>query len=59
MGGGYHIAQANVAHIWAAQVNNIRTWMSRPGAVRWFESFGDHVHSEFRDLVASLQRPSD
>ena len=40
--------------LWSAQTNNIRTWMARPGAQRWFESFGAHVHPGFRELVSNL-----
>ena len=40
--------------VWEAQANNIRTWMVRPGAQRWLEAFGSHVHPGFRRLVAGL-----
>ena len=43
--------------VWVAQANNIRTWMATPGAIKWFESLGAHVHAGFRDFVSSL--PSD
>lgn len=44
--------------IWSAQEANLRTWMARPGAQRWFESFGAHVHPGFRALVSALPRAS-
>lgn len=40
--------------VWRAQETNIRTWMARPGAQRWFQSFGPHVHPGFRALVSGL-----
>ena len=40
--------------IWEAQETNIRTWMTKPGAQMWFQSFGGHVHPEFRRLVSML-----
>ncbi len=41
--------------IWEAQVNNIQTWMTKPGVVRWFDELGSHVHPSFRRFVATLQ----
>lgn len=41
--------------LWEAQASNIRTWMVRPGAFRWFSELGSHVHPEFRSFVATLR----
>ena len=49
-----HLDGTLPAEIWAAQEANIVTWMARPGAQRWFESFGAHVHPGFRRLVSVL-----
>lgn len=43
--------------IWEAQANNIRTWMVKPGVVRWFEELGPHVHPSFRTFVTALPTP--
>lgn len=40
--------------IWSAQETNIRTWMTKPGARRWFQAFGAHVHPDFLHVVSSL-----
>lgn len=40
--------------IWEAQANNIRTWMTKPGVVRWFDELGSHVHPGFRTFVTTL-----
>ena len=43
--------------IWAAQSSNIRTWMTTPGALRWLDELGTHVHPAFRNLVSALRPP--
>ncbi len=40
--------------IWEAQANNIRTWMTTPGIVRWLDELGSHVHPRFRRFVTTL-----
>ena len=40
--------------IWEAQANNIRTWMTQPGIVRWLDELGSHVHPSFRRFVTTL-----
>lgn len=40
--------------LWEAQASNIRTWMARPGAARWFSQLGQHVHPDFRSFVTTL-----
>ena len=42
------------ADLWEAQASNIRTWMARPGAIRWFSELGGHVHPAFRRFVTAL-----
>ena len=54
-----HRSGALPDEVWSAQADNIRTWMARPGAQRWFDSFGDHVHPGFRGLVSSLPVTSE
>lgn len=47
--------------IWTAQSNNIRTWMTTPGAKKWLEAYGGHVHPAFGELLSQLPlaAPSD
>lgn len=54
-----HLGGALSDEIWAAQLQNVRTWMSSAGAKRWFDSFGAHVHKGFRDLVTDLPVPAE
>ena len=54
-----HLDGSLPGDIWAAQQTNIVTWLARPGARRWFESFGAHVHPGFRRLVSSLPKEAD
>ena len=49
-----HASGALANEIWEAQANNIRTWMVRPGVVRWMDELGAHVHPSFRRFVTSL-----
>ena len=51
-----HLDGALPREIWTAQSNNVRTWMTTPGADRWLGEFGEHVHPAFRSLVFSLRR---
>ena len=49
-----HASGSLADDIWSAQANNIRTWMAKPGVVRWFDELGSHVHPRFRRFVTSL-----
>ena len=54
-----HLSGALPEEVWRPQADNIRTWMAKPGAKRWFDSFGAHVHPGFRTLVSSLPAEPD
>lgn len=53
-----HVEGVLPSEVWATQQTNIATWLVKPGAQRWFESFGSHVHPGFRTLVSDLPKES-
>ena len=49
-----HRSGALTDELWHAQAENIRRWMVTPGAQRWFDELGGHVHPDFLRFVERL-----